>query len=150
MAGNQYLPEGAWMRMMKEVPGKGVYQKLDYLASRRWLPIWVDVLKEVKHLEATGGSLGNAQKKVRVINRALLSVLELAMTNRASTPAGVRWEGDAPNAGVRWEGDTPNAGDLMIWQLFRAVTKVKDDIKSTEVHLRSSSAGPPPVGGRRG
>jgi hypothetical protein len=90
MAGNQYLPEGTWMRMMKEVPGKGVYQKLDYLASRQWLPIWVDVLKEVKHLEATDGSLGNAQKKIRVINRAPLSVLELAMTNRASTPAGVR------------------------------------------------------------
>jgi hypothetical protein len=78
MAGNQYLPKGTWMHMMKEVLGKGVYQKLDYLASRRWLPIWVDVLKEVKHLKATGGSLGNTQKKVQIINKAPLSILELA------------------------------------------------------------------------
>lgn len=117
-AGNQYLPDGAWMRMMKEVPGEGVHQKLDYLATRRWLPIWADILKEIRHLEATGGTLGNAQKKVKVVNRAPYSVMELAMTNRGSTPAG-----------LRWVDGIPNTEDLMIWQVYRAITKVKDDVR---------------------
>jgi hypothetical protein len=116
MAGNQYLLDGAWMHMMKEVPGEGVNQKLDYLATCRWLPIWMEILKEVKHLKVTGGTLGNTQRKVLYVNKLPLSVLELAMTNRPSMPAG-----------VCWEGNTPNARDLMIWQLFWAVTKVKDN-----------------------
>jgi hypothetical protein len=116
MAGNQYLPDSAWMRMMKEVPREGVNQKLDYLVTCRWLLIWMEILKEVKHLKVTGGTLGNAQRKVLYVNKLPLSLLELAMTNRPSTPAG-----------VRWEGNMPNAGDLMIWQLFRTVTKVKDN-----------------------
>jgi hypothetical protein len=34
----------------------------------------------------------------------------------------------------------PNAGDLIIWQLFRAVTKVKDDIKSKTLRYTFEAA----------
>jgi hypothetical protein len=110
------LPEEYWFIFF--IPPFLEPRTLERKTTRQWLLIWMEILKEVKHLKATGGTLGNAQRKVLYVNKLPLSVLELAMTNCPSM-----------SAGVRWEGNTPNAGDLMIWQLFQAVTKVKDNAR---------------------